>query len=160
MPDTPGLPEWTKQIDWNVVYKQVLTAAYRMSADRPNRKEYDYFVYVLGIMRSIRSDAERSPLATRFVSDDRKIVTFPDRPTQEDALSDAQTLRYIERRSIEAHRVAVLLHQIGNPNSNISRADKHFSRCHRLFTPHRLSGSGQCSLARLRAERAPNAATR
>jgi hypothetical protein len=127
-----GMQEWMEKIDWDSVYKSVLVAAYRMSANRPNRKQYaenlaheaiarslttrtidltkyDYFVYVLGIMRSIRSDELRSPGAKLFVSDDATIVRFPDRPTQEDALSDAQILRYIERRSAEAHRVATLM---------------------------------------------------
>ncbi|MGC2775937.1 MAG: hypothetical protein WA418_09920 [Bradyrhizobium sp.] len=126
------MPEWMDTIDWDGVYKSVLFAAYRMSATRPNREQYaqdlaheaiarslttrtidlrkyDYFVYVLGIMRSIRSDELRSPGAKLFASDDAKIVKFPDRPTQEDALSDVQTLRYIERRSAEAHQVAVLM---------------------------------------------------
>lgn len=123
-------PDWVDDIDWDDLYPRVLAVAYRMSAGRANRrheaeqlaqeaitrsfttrtvdlKRYELFVYLVGIMRSIRSDQMRSPGARLFDFDDEAVIRFPTRPTQDDALSMASLSRLIEQQDPAANQVAM-----------------------------------------------------
>ena len=131
-------------LDWDDLYPRILKAAYRMTWNHPNRNEqaealaheaivrsfstrtldlsrYEYFVYAVKIMQSIRGEEFRpaksdlrQPKSKRFVNDDAIVVRLRDlRPTPEDEVVDqsskAQILRYIARRNINACIVAALL---------------------------------------------------
>lgn len=123
-------PDWVDDIDWDDLYPKVLAVAYRMSVGRANRrqeaeqlaqeaitrsfttrtvnlKRYELFVYLVGIMRSIRSDQMRSPGAKLFDFDDDAVIRFPARPTQDDALSIASLSQLIEQQNPGANQVAM-----------------------------------------------------